>query len=353
VIRFTNVKVPVENIIWGEGKGLKLALITLNTGRLTLPMSAAASAKRCLEIARRWANERVQWGKAIGKHDAVAQLIGQMAANTFALEAVAELVSMLADKGNYDIRLEAAIAKMWNTDRAWQLIDDTVQIKGGRGYETAASLKARGERPDPVERIMRDFRINLIFEGTAEIMHLFIAREAVDRHLKVAGDLIDPRTSAGKKAAELFRAAAFYATWYPGRWFGWGRWPRYAEFGALAQHVRFVERASRKLARTTFHAMVRFGPKLEKRQSVLFRLVDVGAELFAMSAACSRAEALRKKGRPEAVELADLFCRHARERVRDSFRTVFANDDVRTYGVAQDVLAGKHEWLEAGLAVPK
>jgi hypothetical protein len=200
---------------------------------------------------------------------------------------------------------------------------------------------------------MRDFRINLIFEGSAEIMHLFIAREAVDRHLKVAGDLIDPRTAMERKVAALFRAAAFYATWYPGRWFGWGRWPRYAEFGALAQHVRFVERTSRKLARTTFHAMVRFGPKLEKRQSVLFRLVDVGAELFAMSAACSRAEALRKKGRPEAVELADLFCRHARERVRDSFRTVFANDDVRTYGVAQDVLAGKHEWLEAGLAVPK
>ena len=353
VIRFTNVRVPKENVLWGEGKGLKLALITLNTGRLTLPMSAVASAKRCLEIVRDWANRRVQWGAPVGRHDAVAQLVGQMAANTFGLEAVAELVSMLADKGNYDIRLEAAIAKMWNADRGWQLIDDTVQIKGGRGYETVASLRARGERPDPVERIMRDFRINLIFEGSAEIMHLFIAREAVDRHLKVAGDLIDPRTSMGKKVSALFRAAAFYATWYPSRWLGWGRWPRYGEFGRLAPHVRFIERTSRKLARTTFHAMVRFGPKLEKRQSVLFRLVDVCAELFAMSAACSRAEALRKKGQPEAVELADLFCRYARGRVQDAFRTVFRNDDVRTYGVAQDVLGGRHTWLERGLVVPK
>jgi len=353
VLRFTGVRVPKENVLWGEGKGLKLALITLNTGRLTLPMSAAAGAKRCLQIVRGWAGTRVQWGKAIGKHDAVAQLIGRMAADTFALEAVAELCSMLADKGNYDIRLEAAIAKLWNTDRAWQLIDDTVQIKGGRGYETAASLRARGERPDPVERIMRDFRINLIFEGTAEIMHLFIAREAVDRHLKIAGDLIDPRTSVGRKSAALFRAAAFYATWYPGRWLGWGRWPRYAEFGALARHVRFIERSSRKLARTTFHSMVRFGPKLEKRQSVLFRLVDVGAELFAMSAACSRAEALRKQGRPEAVELADLFCRHSRGRVREAFRAAWSNEDVDTYRLAKHVLEGKHEWLEAGLAVPR
>ncbi len=350
VIRFRDVRVPAENIIWGEGQGLKLALITLNTGRLSLPAFCTAAAKQLLWMTRRWGAERVQWGQAIGKHDAVAQMIGRMAADTFAMEAGAELTAAMADAKALDIRVEAAIAKMWHTETAWRIVDDALQIRGGRGYETADSLRARGEVPWPVERALRDLRINLIFEGSSEIMRLFIAREAVDTHLKVAGDMVDPRAPTGRRVSAALRGAMHYAWWYPSRWLGWGRWPRYGEFGVLAKHLRFVERTSRRLARSTFHCMVRFGGSLEKRQAVLGRVVDIGAEAFLMTAACIRAQqqlAANPSDRtPE--ELADTFCRQARRRIGRSFNELFMNDDTATYALARRTLDGHFAWLEEG-----
>ncbi|MCY4571431.1 MAG: acyl-CoA dehydrogenase family protein [Gemmatimonadetes bacterium] len=351
VLHFNDVKVPRENLLWGEGLGLKLALITLNTGRLALPAFCAAGAKALLSTCRTWAAKREQWGAPIGKHDAVAQMLGRMTADTYAMDASVDLAAAMSGVGTLDIRLEAATAKLWHSEKLWDLVDDAVQIRGGRGYETADSLRARGEDPAPVERCMRDSRINMIFEGSSEIMRLFIAREAVDTHLSVAGKVIDPRLSTATRLAALVKAGAHYALWYPSRWLGWGRWPRYRDFGALAGHMRYANRKSRKLARAIFHAMIRFGPKLERRQAVLGRFVDIGCDLFVMTACCVRAMkiAAEQPGDETAIELADAACRLARERIDAAFRQVFRNDDTRIYRLAQRAMADRYSWLEQGI----
>jgi alkylation response protein AidB-like acyl-CoA dehydrogenase len=342
LLKFENVRVPKEDVVLGVGAGLRLALITLNTGRLTLPAAAGGVMQHANAIARQWANERKQWGAPVGHHEAVASKMATLAAETFAVESITWLTSSMADRGDLDIRLEAAMAKLWCTEAMWRALDNLVQIRGGRGYETADSLGGRGEAPIPVERMLRDSRINLIIEGTSEIMRLFIAREALDPHMKIAG------ASATSDKMDLGAAAKFYVKWYPKLWL-----PRLSLAGApplpgrLGRHLRFVERGSRMLARDLFHMMMAYRQGLQRKQEILGRLVNIGAELFAMSAVLSRAASI--KGPSGCEPIADLFCRQARRRICAWHKAVYCNDDKFAYDRAREVLAGKFPWLEENI----
>src|SRR6516162_6155902 len=344
VTRFHEVVVPATSRIGKEGQGLKIALTTLNTGRLAL------------KISREWSKERVQWGRPVGEHEAVSKKISFIAATTYALEAVVELSSQLADDKRNDIRIEAALAKLYCSEMGSRIVDELVQIRGGRGYETAESLAARGERGVPSEQMMRDMRINRIFEGSSEIMRLFIAREAVDAHLSAAGELIEPGVPASRKARAARQAGGFYAKWLPTLMTGQGQRPgAYGEFGPLAQHLRYVERASRKLARATFYGMARWQGRLERKQGFLGRIVDIGAELFAISAACARARYDATTGTERgsvAFELAGVFCTQARHRAEELFAQLWSNTDAPDSALARRVLAGRYTWLEDGIIDP-
>ncbi|HEX3337533.1 MAG TPA: acyl-CoA dehydrogenase family protein [Jatrophihabitans sp.] len=353
VTRFHQVRVPAANLIGREGEGLKIALTTLNTGRLALPALNTGGAKWSLKIAREWSAERVQWGKPVGQHAAVANKVAFIAATTFALEAVLDLSARMADEGRNDIRIEAALAKLWSSELGSQIADELVQIRGGRGYETAESLAARGERAVPAEQMVRDLRINRIFEGSSEIMRLLLAREAVDPQLTAAGGLADPDATLRMKARGAASATPFFARWLPQLVTGRGQVPgAYGEFGDLAPHLRYIERTSRKIARSTFYGMARWREKLEYRQGFLGRLVDIAAELFAMSASCVRAEMLRSADAEQgagAYELADAFCAQSRLRIERLLSELWDNTDDRDYRLTGQALDGRYTWLEAGV----
>jgi len=349
VTRFHDVFVPAENRIGDEGKGMRIALGTLNTGRLSLPASCVGAMKYSAGVARRWAAERVQMGRPVAVHEAIATKVSFLAATAYGVESMLDLCCMLADDDRNDIRIEAALIKLYASELGWRAVDELVQIRGGRGYETAASQAARGERAIGAEQLLRDMRINRIFEGSTEIMHLLIAREAVDQHLSVAGDIIDPKAGAGKKTRAGVKAAGFYARWLPTLAAGKGTVGGYGAYGPLAKHLRYAERASRKVARETFRGMATWQGRMEFHQNYLARIVDIGAELFAIAATCVRAHA---SGRREELELADLFCRQARDRAETIFRALHANTDAVDVRAAKAVVSGRYAFLEDGILPP-
>jgi alkylation response protein AidB-like acyl-CoA dehydrogenase len=347
VIEFENVKVPRENIIAGEGKGLRVALTTLNTGRLTLPANCIGGMRACLKMAKRWANEREQWGATIGKHAAIADKIANMSSMLFAVEAMTSLTSTLVDRKKTDIRVEAAMCKMFGSEETWEIVYEAMQTIGGRGYETAESLASRGEYPYAIERLMRDMRINTIFEGSSEIMRLFLAREAMDPHLKLAGEAVNSKLPMGRRLKAAAKASTFYLRWYPKQWLPLGAPSTAGMEPALARQVRYVARTSRKLARRMFHAMLSKGARIEREQILLGRLVSVGTELFAIAASCSRAQYLIHNGkqRSEVLPLVDHFCRESRLRIADYFRGISGNNDAVGYKLAQSMLSDAAPWL--------
>ncbi len=353
LLKFENVKVPAENLIGQPGQGLKIALATLNTGRLGIPAASAGACKLCVQEVKNWINDRVQWGVPIGKHQAIAKKVATMGANTFAMESVVWLACAFADKENADIRLEAAIAKYFCTETTWRVLDDYLQVRGGRGYETEHSLRERGEQPVPVERFLRDSRVGRIFEGSSEIMHLIMAREAMDTHFKLIMPLMNPKLAKDEsKMSLIWKAVKFYASWYPKLWLPSGTNYNVKHLSPACQdHLQFVDSACRKLARSLFHTMGKYREKLEYEQLILANFVEVGVDLFAMGASLAYAEYLigQNPGDSSPQELADLYCANARDRIAENFRAVKHNHNHQFSAVTNSLMDGKFGWLSTDI----
>lgn len=351
VLKFKDVKIPKDDLLGEEGRGLALALGTINVGRLTLPAASTGAAKQCLSIARRWGATRVQWGQPVGLHEAGRKKISYIAATTLAMEAMTWLTSNWADEGKVDIRIEAAMAKLFTTEELWKIADMTLQLRGGRGYEKGRSLKARGETPFPVERVLRDCRINRILEGTTEIMNLLLTREAIDTHLQKLLPLKSSRFSFGEKIKKFFEVLGFYLKWYPSLVFGGLKRESFPALGVLEPHYKFIAATSRHMAKELFYLMLRYREKLERKQLLAGRLMAIGTDLFAMAACCSYAIHLAGKNKEDAspLELANYFCELARARIAKRFTKLKKNLDKQGNKIAEKVIEKQFRWLEEGI----
>ena len=339
VVRFTDCKVPVDNLIGKRGKGLALALETLNDGRLSIPAIAAESAKDLLEFSTRWAKSRSQWGRQIGLHEPGSDKLAHIASSAYAMSALSDYCASLSDKNEQDMRMEAAAAKMFNTELLWDVTDTALQLRGGRGYETASSLQERGEHAAPMERGMRDSRINRIVEGTTDVMHLFLAREALDWHLSNAAPLFSSKSSFGEKASTVLKCAGMYTPWLA-KLMVPSFLRSFSKFHPkLRTYLRKIDSRSKKLARKMFFKMVTLGPKLESRQLTLARVVDIGTELAVMGLAVARIQSeIDRDKNSDNLETVLYWLHSSLIRVDGMFGSLSKNSDAQARSLAKKLI---------------
>jgi alkylation response protein AidB-like acyl-CoA dehydrogenase len=349
---FHNVHIPADSLIGEIGKGLNYALTILNVGRaISIPALCLGMAKQAWQPTLDRMNARYTFQKPLAERQTQQMRVGRMAASLFAMESMAQLVWHLADHKRYDIRIEAAIAKMFCSEETIRFIKDAQIIFGGMGYETADSKRFRGEPAFGIEQLVRDAEMPRIGEGATDILRPYVAREGLNAHLERALNYFDERVTGIRRLTELRHLVRFYIPWYRRQWRR-SAIPSRPEF----QHPRvrpklaFVERASRRLARAIFYAILFHRQALRDDQGRQNRIEAIGEDLLVIAATALYAERQEQAaGHPEVWDLAEEVFREAKQRIDQNIRELIRNQDDRVTAVGKRALSGKYPSLSGGV----
>lgn len=341
---FTDVVVPVENLIGSLGHGLKYALSILNIGRaVSVPAICLGMAKQAWQPTLDRANTRVTFKQPLADRQTQQARVGDMATNLFAMEAMCDLIWHMADQKTYDVRIEAAVTKIFCSEKTIQFLNDAQVIFGGMGYETADSKRVRGLPAFGMEQLVRDATMYRIGEGATDILRPFVAREGLNTHLEHIKGSIDE----GLSLSEIFKLMQFYVPWYLSQWKS-AAIPNLPPFqhGKVSDKLRYIECTARVLARTTFYAMLKQREAMRDDQGRQNRIEQIGEELFTIAATALYAQSL---GQDAAWELADEFYRGSQGRVKELLRGLICNDDDQRAAVGQRALKGRYSALNNGI----
>ena len=349
---FTDVHIPTGNVIGEVGRGLKYALTILNVGRaVSIPAICLGMAKQAWQPTLDRANQRLTFQKPLGTRQTQRMRLGRMASNLFAMEALALTAWRMADQHTYDVRIEAALAKLFCSEKTIQFLKDAQIIFGGMGYETAHSKWLRGEPAFGIEQLVRDAEMYRIGEGATDILRPFVAREGLNMHLERAGHLFDEKVTGIRRLTEFRQLMKFYIPWYRSQWAS-SRLPSRSELqhSKVRSTLRFVERTSRRLARTIFYAMLLHRQALQDDQGRQNRIETVGEDLLVTAATALYAEAHEKTaGHPEVWDLAEESFRAAKQRIEQNLRELIRNQDIAMTDVGAKALSGTYPLLTDGI----
>ena len=348
---FRNVRIPAENVIGETGKGLRYALSILNIGRaVSIPAICLGMAKQAWQPTLDRANTRITFKKPLGERQTQQMRLGRMATDLFAMESLASLVWHMADQKSYDVRIEAAIAKIFCSEKTIQFLKDAQTIFGGMGYETADSKRVRGEPAFNIEQLVRDAEMYRIGEGATDILRPFVAREGLNPHLERARAYLDDTVIGREKAREFVKLLRFYLPWYAGQWRRSFLPDRPAfQHPKVREKLLYADRASRRLARAILYAMALHREALRDDQGRQSRIEQVGEDLLAIAATALYAETKEGTGDGKAWEIADEFFRHARKRIIRNIRELIRNDDQEPAAQGRRALGGAYAFLLGGV----
>ena len=348
VPRFDNVYVPIENRLGSEEDGLRIALATLTVGRLTLPAACLGGLKQCLSAMRWWGRIRIQWNKPIGEHNLIGEKLCRVAAYTLALDAVMAFCGAWAKKKG-DLRLESAAAKIIGSEWYWEAVNELFQVRGGRGFMTTEAQHKSGEQAIPVMRMLRDARINLIWEGTSEILRIWMARESLAPYVEQGMAILQGPMSR-KIGAALYYARMSLSSCLP---FLHSRSASAACGKEYTRWIRFIESSSRGLTRATLLATLQHRQKLHNKQLLLHHLVNDSLLLFPMAAILWFASQPEMRTKPGIRELVTYFCQDMADRLYPPSSVVgrirrYKKDSV-VYHLSKAIMGGEYTWLEEGI----
>jgi hypothetical protein len=340
--------VPVENRLGSEEDGLRIALSTLTVGRLTLPAACLGGLKQCLSIMRWWGRTRIQWNKPIGEHSLIGEKLCRAAAYTLVLEAVMAFCGAWANRKG-DLRLESAAAKIIGSEWYWKVVNDLFQVRGGRGFMTVESQHKTGEVAIPAMRLLRDARIHLVWEGTSEILRIWMAREALSPYIE-QGIAFLHGPSSKKIEAPLYYARMALRSSLP----SWNRWETSDLFGKdYARWVRFIESTARSLTKSTLIVTLRHRQNLHHKQLLLQHLVNDSLCLFPMAAMIWYASRPEMRTKPGILDLATYFCQEMAEQLYPASsptgRISGHSKDTTVYNLAKRIMNGEYAWIEDGI----
>jgi acyl-CoA dehydrogenase family protein 9 len=328
-VNFDNVRVPAENVLGEVGKGFKVAMKILNSGRTGLGGGCIGGMKSLISLSTKQAKQRVQFDTPIAEFGLIKQKIGHMVVECYATESVVNMVAGLVDQGYEDYAVEAAISKVFASECMWRTADEALQIAGGNGYMSEF----------PYERIVRNNRINRIFEGTNDILRLFIALTAMN---DVGKQLKDVSKSVEGIFNEPIKGFGILSEYAKKRLTG-GSKKNFSKLNpALKKQASIFEEATSDLAIAADRILRKHGKAIIGKQFATKRLADIIIDLFVLGCVLSRVNSSIEenglKGAEKEIEILNVFAGQARRRIKGNFSKIDENDDELIKSLANHAL---------------